>query len=151
MKVYDRLAEDIRRRGVTATFGLMGACNAWWMHCMHQRGVKLYDVRYEGVDRSWPTGGLGLLVRLASRRRPTDLALPDTSAALITASRALSPVVAFVGEPATTQPDDAQQLDHARFASACESGFVRLTAPQLADEVVRKAFYLARTKHGPCC
>ena len=149
MKVYDRLAEAFVAEGATATFGLMGACNAWWMHCMHQRGVKLYDVRYEGAGLFMADGWARACNQVGVATATDGPGTAQMSAALITASRALSPVVAFVGEPPTAQPDDAQQLDHARLAAACESGFVRLTAPQLADEVVRKAFYLARTESRP--
>ena len=149
MKVYDRLAEGFVAEGATSTFGLMGACNAWWMHCMHQRGVKLYDVRYEGAGLFMADGWARATNQVGVATATDGPGTAQMSAALITASRALSPVVAFVGEPATTFPDDAQQLDHARFAAACEAGFVRLTAPQLADEVVRKAFYLARTESRP--
>ncbi len=149
MKVFDRIAEAFVAEGVTAMFGLMGSCNAWWMHSMHKRGVKLYDVRYEGAGLFMADGWARATNQVGVASATDGPGTAQMAAALITASRALSPVVAFVGEPATTELDNAQQLDHARFADACESGFVRLTAPQLADDVVRKAFYLARTESRP--
>jgi thiamine pyrophosphate-dependent acetolactate synthase large subunit-like protein len=149
MKVYDRIADAFVAEGVKAVFGLMGSCNAWWMHGMHQRGVKLYDVRYEG-DGVFMADGWARASNQVGVASATDgPGTAQMAAALITASRASSPIVAFVGEPPTSDPENSQQLDHARFADACETGFVRLTAPQVADDMVRKAFYLAWTESRP--
>ena len=52
--------------------------------------------------------------------------------------RAASPIVAFVGECGTTDYGHAQNFDQARFAAACEAGFVRVDSPETVDEAVRK-------------
>ncbi|HLY66016.1 MAG TPA: thiamine pyrophosphate-binding protein, partial [Chloroflexota bacterium] len=69
--------------------------------------------------------------------------------ALLTASRAESPLVAFVGEYPTNDDEYVQRLDQERFATACETGFVRVVSPDNAYEVVRKAFYRARLESRP--
>ena len=69
--------------------------------------------------------------------------------ALVTAARAQSPLVAFVGEAPTTDEDYVQRFDQSRFAEACEAGFVRVLSPDTAYDAVRKAFYLARLESRP--
>ncbi|MBI3069118.1 MAG: thiamine pyrophosphate-binding protein, partial [Betaproteobacteria bacterium] len=66
-----------------------------------------------------------------------------------TASRAGSPLVAFVGEHPTNDDEYNQRLDQARFAAGCETGFVRVSTPDGADDAVRKASYLARLESRP--
>jgi len=69
--------------------------------------------------------------------------------ALVTASRASSPLVAFVGEYPTSDQEYIQRFDQSRFAEACEAGFVRLTSADVTDDVVRQGFYLAKTESRP--
>jgi thiamine pyrophosphate-dependent acetolactate synthase large subunit-like protein len=69
--------------------------------------------------------------------------------ALITASRASSPVVAFCGEHPTNDDEYNQRLEQAPFAAACETQFVRVATADAADEAVRKAFYLAKINSKP--
>ena len=64
--------------------------------------------------------------------------------ALLTASRARSPLVAFVGEHPMNDDEYNQQLKVDLFAAACETAFVRVKTPDSVDDMVRKAFYLAR-------
>ena len=52
--------------------------------------------------------------------------------ALVTAARAQSPLVAFVGESPTTDEEYIQRFDQSRFAEACEAGFVRVLSPDTA-------------------
>ena len=35
------------------------------------------------------------------------------------------------------------------FAASCETGFIRITSPEVADDCVRKAFYLAKLESRP--
>ena len=69
--------------------------------------------------------------------------------AFVTAARAESPLVAFCGEHPLSDDEYNQRFDNARFAAACEAGFVRLNSPEAADDVVRKAFYLAKLESRP--
>ena len=149
MKVYQRLASAFKAEGVTATFGMMGDGNMYWIYEMNQLGVKVHEVRHEGA-------GLGMADGFARVTHTPGVAtatcgpgVTQLATALVTASRAGSPLVAFCGEAPIVDDEYAQYLDQARFAAACESGFVRLVSPDLADDVVRKAFYLAKTESRP--
>src|SRR5258708_33875677 len=61
----------------------------------------------------------------------------QTCALPISAARAQSQVVAFVGEAPTTDEDYVQRFDQSRFAEACEAGFVRVLSPDTAMDSVQ--------------
>jgi thiamine pyrophosphate-dependent acetolactate synthase large subunit-like protein len=149
MKVYQRLAQAFKAEGVTATFGMMGDGNMYWVAELHKLGVKVHEVRHEGA-------GLGMADGFARVTHTPGVAtatcgpgVTQLATALVTASRAGSPLVAFCGESPTTDEEYTQRLDQSRFAAACETGFVRLISPDGADDVVRKAFYLAKLENRP--
>jgi thiamine pyrophosphate-dependent acetolactate synthase large subunit-like protein len=109
----------------------------------------MLEVRHEGV-------GLGMADGWARATHQTGVCtatcgpgVTQLATALVTAARAESPIVAFVGEYPNTDQDYGQRLDQARFAAACESGFVRIATPEGTDAAVRKAFYMARMESRP--
>ena len=149
MKVYQRLASAFKAEGVSHVFGLMGDGNMYWMHELDRLGVNALEVRHEGA-------GLGMADGWARVTRTPGVAtatcgpgVSQLATALLTASRAESPLVAFVGEHPTNDDEYNQRLDQSRFAAACETGFVRVNTPDAADDAVRKAFYLARLESRP--
>jgi thiamine pyrophosphate-dependent acetolactate synthase large subunit-like protein len=149
MKVYQRLASAFKAEGVSHIFGLMGDGNMYWMHELDKLGVKTLEVRHEGA-------GLGMADGWARVTRTPGIAtatcgpgVSQLATALLTASRAESPLVAFVGEHPTSDDEYNQRLDQSRFAAACETGFVRMNTPDGADDAVRKAFYLAKLESRP--
>ncbi len=150
MKVYQRLASAFVAEGVSHIFGIMGDGNMYWMHELDKLGgVKLLEVRHEGA-------GLGMADGWARATRAPGVAtatcgpgVSQLATALLTASRAESPLVAFVGEQPTNDDEYNQRLDQARFAAGCETGFVRVATPDGTDDAVRKAFYLAKLESRP--
>ena len=149
MKVYERMAHAFQAEGTKATFGMMGDGNMYWIYALDRLGVKIHEVRHEGA-------GLGMADGYARTTHTPGVAtatcgpgVTQLATALVTASRAHSPLVAFCGEAPSTDEEYAQYLDQSRFAAACETGFVRLVSPDQADDVVRKAFYLAKTENRP--
>src|ERR671935_477565 len=149
MKVYQGLAKAFAAEGTTAVFGMMGDGNMYWMQALHDLGVNLLEVRHEGA-------GLGMADGWARATHTTGVAtatcgpgVTQLATALVTASRASSPLVAFVGESPTLDEEYVQRFDQARFAEACEAGFVRVLSPDTAYEAVRKAFYQARLESRP--
>ena len=98
MKVYQRLAQAFKGEGCTATFGMMGDGNMLWLSEMHRLGVKVHEVRHEGAGLGmadgWAraTGGVGVATATCGP------GVTQLATALVTASRAHSPVVAFCGE-----------------------------------------------------
>ena len=149
MKVYQRLAAAFAAEGATHVFGLMGDGNMCWINELDTLGVKMLEVRHEGV-------GLGMADGWARATHTPGICtttcgpgVTQLATALVTASRASSAIVAFVGEFPTNDDQYHQRLDQESFATGCETGFVRLTSPDVTDDVVRKAFFLARTESRP--
>ncbi len=149
MKVYQRLASAFAAEGVSTIFGIMGDGNMYWMHELDKLGVKMFEVRHEGA-------GLGMADGWARVTRTPGVAtatcgpgVSQLATALLTAARASSPLVAFVGEHPSNDDEYNQRLDNARFAAGCETGFIRLNTPDSVDDTVRKAFYLAKLESRP--
>jgi thiamine pyrophosphate-dependent acetolactate synthase large subunit-like protein len=149
VKVYEALAGAFAAEGTSDVFGMMGDANMHWMNALAQRGVRLYEVRHEG-------SGLGMADGFArTAGRPgvvTTTSGPGTAqlaTSMIVASRARTPLVAFCGETATGDQGAVQYLDQRRFAAAIECEFLHLSRPDLAEELVQRAFYRARTESRP--
>ncbi len=149
MKVYEGLARAFAGEGVSTVFGMMGDGNMYWWEALHDLGVHFVDVRHEGA-------GLGMADGWARATHTTGVCtatcgpgVTQLATALVTAARAQSPLVAFVGESPTTDEEYNQRYDQSRFAEACESGFVRVLSPDTAYDNVRKAFYRARLESRP--
>jgi thiamine pyrophosphate-dependent acetolactate synthase large subunit-like protein len=150
MKVYQRLAQAFVAEGVTHMFGIMGDGNMYWMHELDRLGgVQMLEVRHEGA-------GLGMADGWARVTRTPGIAtttcgpgVSQLATALITASRASSPIVAFCGEHPGNDDEYNQRLDQAAFAAGCETAFIRINSPDIADDCVRKAFYTARLESRP--
>jgi acetolactate synthase I/II/III large subunit len=150
VKVYQRLASNFIAEGVTHMFGIMGDGNMYWMHELDKLGgVQMLEVRHEGA-------GLGMADGWARVTRTPGIAtttcgpgVSQLATGLITAARASSPLVAFCGEYPNNDDEYNQRLDQAAFAAGCETAFLRITSPEVADEVVRKAFYTAKLESRP--
>ncbi len=150
MKVYQRLAGAFKAEGMTHLFGIMGDGNMYWMHELDKLGgVQMLEVRHEGA-------GLGMADGWARVTRTPGIAtatcgpgVSQLATALLTAARAESPLVAFVGEFPSNDDEYNQRLDQARFAAGCETAFFRVNSPDTVDETVRKAFYTARLESRP--
>ena len=149
MKVYQRLAQSFKAEGVSAVFGIMGDANMYWYSELDKLGVQLIEVRHEGA-------GLGMADGWARSTHTPGVASttcgPGTSqlaTGLLVAARAESPLVAFCGEHPTVDDGYNQRLNQSRFAEACETAFVRMNSAESADDVVRKAFYIARLESRP--
>ena len=71
MKVYQRLAADFVAEGVTHIFGIMGDGNMYWMHELDKLGgVKMLEVRHEGVRGRVPDVRRALRLRAQEARTP---------------------------------------------------------------------------------
>src|SRR6266566_4470190 len=149
MKVYQGLAKAFAAEGVTAIFGMMGDGNMHWMEAMHDLGVDLLEVRHEGAGLGMADGWARATHTPGVCTATCGPGVTQLATALVTAARAQSKVVAFVGEAPTTDQDYVQRFDQSRFAEACEAGFVRVLSPDTAYDAVRKAFYLAKVESRP--
>ena len=149
MKVYQRLAHAFKAEGVSHVFGLMGDGNMYWMHELDRIGVKSLEVRHEGAGLGMADGWARVTHTPGIATATCGPGVSQLATALLTASRAESPLVAFVGEHPTNDDEYNQRLDQSRFAAACETGFVRMNTADGADDAVRKAFYLAKLESRP--
>lgn len=149
MKVYQRLAQAFAAEGVTHLFGIMGDGNMYWLHELDQLGVKTLEVRHEGAGLGMADGWARVSHTPGVATATCGPGVSQLATALLTAARAESPIVAFCGEHPTNDDEYNQRLDQSRFAAACEAGFVRLNSAESTDEVVRKAFYLAKLESRP--
>ncbi len=137
MKVFERIADAFVAEGTRAVFTLIGDGNMFWLNAMNERGVKLINVRHEGA-------GLGMADGWARATREVGVAsttngpgVPQLATALITATRAASPVVVFVGESETNHPEHIQRMDQAAMCKACEAEYVRIESPETVDCAAR--------------
>ena len=129
---------------------MMGDGNMYWWDALDKLGgVNLWEVRHEGV-------GLGMADGWARHRHDVGVCtatcgpgVTQLATAFVTAARAQSPLVAFVGEFPRRDQDYVQTGDQLTFAHACEAGFIRIETPEYTDEAIRKAFYLARLESRP--
>lgn len=149
MKVYQRMARAFRAEGITHTFGIMGDGNMYWLNEMIKLGATDVEVRHEGAGLGMADGWSRATRQPACATATCGPGVSQLATALITASRASSPVVAFCGEHPTNDDEYNQRMEQGPFAAACETQFVRLASAETADEVVRKAFYLAKLNSKP--
>jgi thiamine pyrophosphate-dependent acetolactate synthase large subunit-like protein len=149
MKVYQGLAKAFAAEATTAVFGMMGDGNMYWMEALHDLGVDLLEVRHEGAGLGMADGWARATHTPGVCTATCGPGVTQLATALVTAARAQSPLVAFVGESPTADEDYVQRFDQSRFAAACEAGFVRVRSPDTAYDAVRKAFYLARLESRP--
>jgi thiamine pyrophosphate-dependent acetolactate synthase large subunit-like protein len=149
MKVYQGLAKAFAAEGATAIFGMMGDGNMYWMEALHDLGVNLLEVRHEGAGLGMADGWARAVHTPGVCTATCGPGVTQLATALVTAARAQSRLVAFVGEAPTTDEDYVQRFDQSRFAAACEAGFVRVLSPDTAYDAVRKAFYQAKVESRP--
>jgi thiamine pyrophosphate-dependent acetolactate synthase large subunit-like protein len=149
MKVYEGLARAFVAEGTTAVFGMMGDGNMYWMEALHDLGVNLLEVRHEGAGLGMADGWARVTFTPGVCTATCGPGVTQLATALVTAARAQSALVAFVGESPTDDEEYTQRFDQSRFAEACEAGFVRVLSPETAYAAVRKAFYLAKLESRP--
>jgi acetolactate synthase I/II/III large subunit len=149
MKVFEGLAKAFVAEGTTSVFGMMGDGNMYWMEALHDLGVQLLEVRHEGAGLGMADGWARVTYTPGVCTATCGPGVTQLATALVTASRAQSALVAFVGESPTDDEEYIQRFDQSRFAEACESGFVRILSPDTAYDAVRRAFYLAKLESRP--
>jgi thiamine pyrophosphate-dependent acetolactate synthase large subunit-like protein len=149
VKVYERLADAFAAEGTRTIFGMMGDGNMYWMHALARLGMRMIEVRHEGAGLGMADGWARATHDVGVCTATCGPGVSQLATALVTASRASSPLVVFAGEYPTSDQEYVQRFDQSRFAEACEAGFVRLTSADVTDDVVRQAFYLAKTESRP--
>lgn len=149
MKVYEALAAAFAAEGTTDVFGMMGDANMHWMHALAGHGTRLYEVRHEGAGLSMAHGFARATGRPGVVTTTSGPGTAQLATSMLVASRARVPLVAFCGETPLGDEDAVQHLDQRRFAAAIECEYLQVTTAESAPDVVRRAFYLARTESRP--
>lgn len=149
MKVYQALARAFVAEGTSAVFGMMGDANMYWLNELDKLGVRQFEVRHEGAGLAMADGWARTDGNPGVCTTTSGPGVAQLATTLLVASRARTPMVAFVGEAPTGDASYVQRLDQKRFAEACEAGFVHLTTADNAYEAVQTAFYRARTESQP--
>src|SRR6266576_988032 len=111
MKVYERLAANFAAEGVTTVFGMMGGATMHWAHALGELGIKRIETRHEGVGCGMADGWARATRTPGVCNATKGPGVTQLATALVTASRAASPMVAFVGECTPGNQEDAQYLD----------------------------------------
>lgn len=150
MKVYEALANNFVKEGVTTVFGLMGNGNMYWWHTLDQHpDVTIYETRHEGSSLTMAEGWGRAAGQPGICTVTQGPGLTQLGTSLTVAVRAKVPMVVFAGDTALNEHDSVQQLDQQKFVEATGAGFVPLWTAAGTDEAVRQAFYLARTESRP--
>ncbi|MGW5171730.1 thiamine pyrophosphate-binding protein [Streptomyces nodosus] len=149
MKVYEAMAEAFVQEGTRDVFGMMGDANMHWMNALAERGVRLFEVRHEGSGLGMADGWARASGRPGVITTTSGPGVSQLATSMIVAARARTPLVAFCGETAWGDKAAAQYLDQGRFAAAVECAYVHLDRADQAQEVVQRAFHLARTESRP--
>jgi thiamine pyrophosphate-dependent acetolactate synthase large subunit-like protein len=149
MKVYEALADAFVAEGTTGVFTMMGDANMYWLNALAQRGVQIYDVRHEGAGLAMADGWARATGRPGVCSTTSGPGTAQLATTMVVASRARTPLVAFCGDVATEDRENAQCFDQERFAAAVEAGFVRMSSAAAAHDATREAFSLARRDSRP--
>jgi thiamine pyrophosphate-dependent acetolactate synthase large subunit-like protein len=149
MKVYEALAAAFAAEGATEVFGMMGDANMHWMTALARRGAHLYEVRHEGAGLSMAHGFARASGRPGVVTTTSGPGTAQLATSMLVASRARIPLVAFCGETALGDHGAVQYLDQRRFAAAIECEYLQVTKADAAQDVVQRAFYVARSQSRP--
>lgn len=149
MKVYRALAEAFVAEGTTTVFTMMGDANMHWLNALHELGVAIRNVRHEGAGLAMADGWARVTGAPGVCSTTSGPGTAQLATTMIVASRGRSPLVAFCGDVALDDDENAQVFDQRRFAEASEAGYVRLASAADAHKAVRTAFYQARLESRP--
>ena len=151
MKVYEALADALATEAEGPIFGLMGDANmpVWGTLCKDERTRMVWS-RYDGAAILMADGYAKATGKMAVATVTCGPGLANAANAILTASRAGTPMVIFTGEyTADGGKGGLQALDQRQFARACEAEFRPLARLETLAEDIAEGCYTARTKSCP--
>jgi len=151
MKVSDAIADAIATESGGTVFGLMGDANmaVWGALCKLDR-VRMVWSRHENNAIGMADGYAQASGRLATATVTAGPGLSNAANALLSASRAGSPLVLLTGEYAADGGrGNLQALDQRHFARACEAEYRPLLKTETLAEDIAEGFFTARTRNCP--
>lgn len=149
MKVYDALAHAFQEEGVTDVFGLMGNGNMYWWWAMDQAGVSVHPTRHEGTAVTMAEGWARAKGQPGCCTVTLGPGVTQLGSALMVASRARVPLVILGGDSPTGERHGIQYFDQRRFVEASETVYLPIAKGSQVNEVVREAFFIARSQSRP--
>ena len=151
MKVNEALADALAIEAGGPIFGLMGDANmpVWDSLCKDPR-TRMVWARHDGAAVLMGDGYAKATGRLGVVTVTCGPGLANCANAILTASRAGTPLVIFTGEyPADGGKAGLQAMDQRQFAKACEAEFRPLAKLDSLAEDIAEGFFTARTRQCP--
>jgi acetolactate synthase I/II/III large subunit len=151
MKVNEALADALAIEAEGPIFGLMGDANmpVWGALCKDDRTRMVWS-RHDGAAILMADGYSKATGKMAVATVTCGPGLANAANAILTASRAGTPLVIFTGEyTADGGKGGLQALDQRQFARACEAEFRPLARLETLAEDIAEGCYTARTRNCP--
>jgi acetolactate synthase-1/2/3 large subunit len=148
--LYEMIAAAFAAEGASTVFTLMGDANMHWASAMsRQDGIRLIHVRHEhaacaaaisyGLTRDQP--GIASVT--------CGPGFTQTMTALAMAAQAHAPLLLFAGEAPLSARFHNQRIDQPPLAAAAGVRYIQVHHPGRALDLVREAFFHARTEQAP--
>jgi acetolactate synthase-1/2/3 large subunit len=151
LKVSQALADALATEADGPIFGLMGDANmALWDALAKDSRTRMIWSRHDGAAVLMADGYAKATGRLGVVTVTCGPGLANCANAILTASRAGTPLVIFTGEYLADGGKGAvQALDQRQFARACEAEFRSLANLDTLAEDIAEGFFTCRTKQCP--
>lgn len=150
MRSIEAVANIIVDEGVTEAFGLMGDGNLNLItYLSDELEIPFHSSRHEAVAIGMADGYARVTGRPGFCTVTQGPGLTNTVTALVTARKARSPLVLFVGDVPASQTGWPQDLDHHRLLASIDVPVIDLVDATTVHDDVRRAFALARAERRP--
>jgi acetolactate synthase-1/2/3 large subunit len=149
MKVHAAIADAFVKEGVETVFGVMGNANLEWWLDLVEAGVEVIHTRQETPAVSMAEGWARTTGKVGVATTTRGPGLTQSATALTVATKQKVPIVVYAGDSPQGDQTHGQYLDQKPFILATGAGYVGLETAQDAQDVVRDAFFQARTERRP--
>ena len=150
MKLFEVACNIMVEEGVDRLFGLMGDGNLSIItYLSGPLEIPFASSRHEAGAIGMADGYARASGNVGVCTVTQGPGLTNTMTALVTARKARSPMVLFVGDVAKVQAGWPQDVDQDAFLAAAGVPVIHLTDSRTAHEDVREAFRLARSRSAP--
>ncbi len=145
MKVYEAIAEALRREGVGQVFGLMGDANmSLWCHLVERGIARIHAARNEAGAVAMADGWFRATGRTGIATVTCGPGLTQIGTSLMAAARNRSSLLVVTGEWPGQSPNGLQCMDQRRFVEACETRYIACHRADTLARDIAQAFHLAR-------
>jgi thiamine pyrophosphate-dependent acetolactate synthase large subunit-like protein len=150
MRSVDVVANVVAEEGVTEVFGLMGDGNLNLITYLTEAlKVPFHSSRHEAIAIGMADGYARVKGETAFCTVTQGPGLTNTITALVTARKARTPMVLYVGDVPPSQAGWPQDLDHHRLLESIDIPVINLVDPKTVHDDVRLAFARARAERRP--